>query len=304
MPDLSDVEAGIVGIIAAALYSTVLIDNHGNPVLDSVTGEPVLVTNGANYLSGAVQGTVAGITAKCYRGWPESTALDADLAAGKAHVSVFPASGASRDTTRMLATWQTLTATAPTVTWTVSGATATLGGTAAAGNIVGLRVGPGPSAPVYGARFGYADTLASVAAELAGMIPGASASGATVTLPTPVFAARVGMDQCAGLEVRRQEQVIIVSCWCPTPAARDALCSVVDLALANATTFPLADGWSCYLRYRGTWVDDKPSKARVWRRDMRYSAEYPTVQRAVQPEMLFLAENVTADQTPVITFTQ
>ena len=71
MADQSDVEAVLVALASAALYPQG-ID------ADSVCGQPCRV----------------------YRGWPNPLALDADLAAGRVNVTVFPVDGATRNTTR------------------------------------------------------------------------------------------------------------------------------------------------------------------------------------------------------------
>ena len=64
MADQSDVAATLAAMIAAALYP----NGTNQP---SVVGAPVIV----------------------YPGWPNPQTLDADMAAGKAHVSVFPRPG-------------------------------------------------------------------------------------------------------------------------------------------------------------------------------------------------------------------
>lgn len=267
MADLSDVEAALVGLIAPALFSA----------------------SGSPYLSGAAQMSAAGVTCKLYRGWPESSRLDADLGATvpTAHVSVFPAPGVARDTTRNLATWQPMPSPPATLAWTVAGATATLTGTPSSGQSIGLRVGPGGMAPTYSYGLNSADTLATAVAALAALVPGATVSGATVTLPTATFDARIGTIANSALEIRRQRQHFLVSIWAPTPAARDAIASLVDAALAAATIFTMPDGWAAWLTYGGTRTDDRPQKVRVWRRDLTYVVEYATTQTMQSPTAMF-----------------
>src|SRR5690242_5324466 len=108
MADLSDVESALVAQIAVALFPSA-------------------------YLPGAYTTSNAGLTCKLYRGWPEQTNLQTDLAAGKAHVSIYSDPCASRITTRYERQWQQTIAGVPTLTASVSGADVTFGGTGGAG---------------------------------------------------------------------------------------------------------------------------------------------------------------------------
>ena len=302
MADLSTVEKALVALIGTALFSVPVQDQTGSPVLDG-NGNPVLTFDGANYLSGASQASIGAGDVKVYRGWPNSTGLDADLVAGTSHVSVFPRPGMARDTTRMLADWTVPLLLPPTVTLTVSGATVTLGGTPGQNNVIGLRVGTSIDAPTYAYRMTTLDTLASAVAALGAMVPGATVSGATITLPTTDFSARNGMDQTSGREIRRQVQDFQMSCFAPSPLVRDALCSAVDLMLAQSTRTMLPDGWSVFIRYHGTRVNDRPTKDRVWRRDLFCAVEYPTVETMTAGEMLFGIETIGAGNGATVTFT-
>ena len=64
MADQSDVEIALVSVVSAALYP-----------------------------NGTDEASVPGPDCRIYRGWPNSAALDADLAAGKINVTVFPGGG-------------------------------------------------------------------------------------------------------------------------------------------------------------------------------------------------------------------
>jgi hypothetical protein len=110
MPDQADVEAALAAAVAGALYP-----------------------------QGAAEASAAGIDCRAYRGWPTAAALEADLAAGVAHVSVQPMAAGFRDTTRYLGEWQ---GTPPpvTLTATVDGETVTFAGDPAAGQVAGVRV--------------------------------------------------------------------------------------------------------------------------------------------------------------------
>ncbi len=53
------------------------------------------------------------------------------------------------------------------------------------------------------------------------------------------------------------------------------------------------------MRYQRSYTDDRPSRDAVWRRDLCYAAEYPTVLTAIQPAVLF--GQMTLNNGPVLT---
>ena len=62
---------------------------------------------------------------------------------------------------------------------------------------------------------------------------------------------------------------------------------MIDQALAGTTFLPLADGSAGRLRYRRTRLDDVPSRANLWRRELLYTVEYGTTQTTMVPDMVF-----------------
>lgn len=261
----------------------------------------------APYASGTVKPTVIpGLQGKAYRGWPEATNLETDLAAGIGHVSVFPEPGV-RNVTRHPRVPETVNAIVPTITATVAGATVTFGGTGGAGQVVGIALGDVPNLQPYAYRLTALDTPASVAAAFAapGQIPGATAAGAVLTIPTnlPVLT-RVAGDVSTLTEVRRQQQRVRVSCWAPTALQRDAMVKAIDGPLADTPWLTAEEGSAIRLLYFDTFTDDNPSRAKVWRRDLIYLTEFPTTTAQTLPTMLFGVENVSASGGIVVgTFT-
>lgn len=286
MAALSDIERALVAQLAAVLFPA-----GGYRDGAAVASAAVL----ANAPSGASPGNGAGVTLKLYRGWPVADKLDADLLAGRAHVSVFPEAGMSRNTTRYRAEWFSPIASAPTLTATVSGAAVTFGGTGGAGQVAAVSFGYPAEMMGYSYRLLSTDTPITVAAALAGQVAGTSTAGAVLTLPTnTTVTARVVADTNALREVRRQEQGVRVSIWAPTPWARDAVAGLVDQTFAGmvnvngeTTEFlTLANGETARVRYRSTFTDDKPSKDHEWRLDMCFTIEYATTVAQAQPLML------------------
>jgi hypothetical protein len=257
MADQSDVEDALVNAASAALYR-----------------------------SGTGSASVLGSDCRIYRGWPNSTSLDADLAAGKINVTVFPSGGTGRTTTRYAAQWLGAPA-QPSLTVAAEGASVTFGGTAAPGQVAGILV-DGVS---YAYRTHAGDTPQLVAASLASMVRGNSIvhlSQRTLTVAgARDLVARIVADAPVTQEVRRQEQGFRITCWCPTPATRDITAAAIDEALSIQRFLMLADGTSGRLTYAGNAVFDQSQNARLYRRELTYNVEYPTVVATKLPSMLF-----------------
>jgi hypothetical protein len=257
MADQSDVENALVALAANALYP-----------------------------NGSGASSLPGPDCRIYRGWPNSAALNSDLAAGVINVTVFPQGEPGHNTTRYSQQWLGSPA-QPTFTASVSGSSVTIGGTAGLGQLVGILVNN--ISYVYAALAG--DTPETVAANLATAARAdwiVNLSGATLTVAGAAsILARVVADASVMQEVRRQDQGFRITCWCPTPATRDASASAIDLLLVSFQFIDLADGSLGRLRYRGTLVFDQSQDALLYRRDLLYDVEYPTTVTALQPAMLF-----------------
>ena len=257
MEDQSDVEAALVYVVSEALYP-------------NGTGDP----------------SVPGPDCRIYRGWPNSAALDTDLAAGKINVTVFPAGNTTLTAIRYAEHWMGQPP-KPTLTTTVAGTSVSFGGTADVGQIAGILV-DGTS---YAYRTKAGDTPPLVAANLAVMAREKSIvhlSHNTLSIPgAGDLLARVVADAAVQQEVRRQEQGFRITCWCPTPATRDAVAVAIDQALSGQRFLTLPDGTSGRLAYAGTTVFDQSQNARLYRRDLDYKVEFPTVMNSTNPSMLF-----------------
>ncbi len=263
MADLSDVEEALVGLVVDAAYP-------GGP------GSPCVVP---------------GLTElNAYRGWPDAPTEDASLAAGVVNATVFSVPGAVRNLTRYLSEFREASRAPVTLTATVAGNTVTFGGNGGSGQIVSVLL----AGQVHGVQ--AAALPADVVTALAAIVPGASASGDVLTVPVAAdFAVRVGAPVTLAREVRRQAQIFRVTLWCPTPELRDAAARVIDGALAvfDGEFIDLPGGTQGLVAYHGTFPDDTGQKSGVYRRDLRYSVEYATMQtRAVSP-ILFPRASVT-----------
>jgi hypothetical protein len=257
MADQSDVETALVELASAALYP------NGTDA-PSVCGQPCRV----------------------YRGWPNPPALDADLAAGRVNVTVFPIDTGPRNATRYADEWVT-SPPSPTLTVDVLGNSVTFGGSADPDQLAGISA-DGRS---YVYRTQANDTPTLVAANLATLARAdfiAQLSGATLTLPTAIgVLARVVADAPSLKEVRRQRETFRIVCWCSDPAQRDVVAIAIDTALAPLRFLSLADGTQGRLIFAGGATLDQSQDAALYRRDLLYDVEYATTISAVQPVMLF-----------------
>lgn len=267
MADQSDVEAALVAAIAGALYP-----------------------------DGAAAPSAVGATCRIYRGWPGAAALDADLAAGRVNVTVFPDAARQRVTTRYPDEWVQGSVIEPTLGILISATTASVFGVGGAGMLVGLQADA--TSVVY--RTAAGDTPELVAAELAEKLRGlgwvALANGADVAVPGAGFLlGRVVADQTGLRETKRQSQGFRISLWCADPAMRDAVGSLIDRSLSSISFLTLADGSGGNLRFVSSVLFDQSANARLYRRDIVYSVEYGTTASQALPSMIFGVTDIAAN---------
>jgi hypothetical protein len=310
MADTSDVQNALVALCAAVLYPAGAAGQGG---WDGGAGWGV----GAAYGGAALGTSQAGLVVRVYRGWPVAQQLDPDLAAGIAHLTIYQPNGMGRVGQGYLERDLSIQGAPPTISATVAGNVVTLAGSPTPGNLVGLIVDDVPL--VYQVQPG--DTLSAIAATLASLIGGETLgtesgavltddSGNPLTIDDPVtvtpvpggmtltigttrpIVARVGAQGQTIRRPRQQTERYQVTCWSPTPAARDAICSLLDGALSGISWLQLPDQQGRLL-WGGTASDDVPSKSALWRRDLFYHVTYWTSHIQISPTILFGVGNVT-----------
>ena len=258
MADQSDVEAALVGAVAAALYP-----------------------------QGVAAPSLLGAVARVYRGWPGQAALAADLAEGAVNITVFPDPAGQVNTSRWPDQWRQTATVVPTLAVTVAGVTAVFSGSADPGQVAGLLVDN--EAVVH--RTVAGDTAQSVAAVLGSYLRPrrvVQLAGAALTVPgAGSLIGRVVADQPGLRQTRRQRQNFRVTCWCPDPATRDAAGAAVDAALSASAFIPLADGTAGRLRFVSSALFDQSADAALFRRDLVYSVDYATTAAELLPVMIF-----------------
>ena len=313
MADISDVEIAFAALVANVLYPA----GTGGQSGYAKTGSwDMAAAYGAQ---GGIANSIAGLPVRIYRGWATAQQLDIDSRAGIAHLTVFHGGDMGRIEIGRLNGTETQAGPTPTITATVSGNVVTLGGTVTADNLVGLLVDRQP----YVYRVQANDTLSSIGQTLAAMIVGqqivlengsqitddfgsplilgesvALTIGAGIvtltigaTLTIIARTASLGLSQ---RRVRQQTNRLKLTCWAPTPEARDAICGQLDAQLADVRWLQLADQ-KARLLWNGTYSDDVSSKATLWRRDLYYHATYWTTLTTSVPGMLFDISNVTVN---------
>jgi hypothetical protein len=272
MADQADVEQALVALLANALYPQ-----------GSAAPSALLLDNGY-------------ATFRIYRGTPNAPALDADLAQGIAHLTVFPGTGAVRNVTRYSRVWKPIAPVPPSLVVSTGGVTASFSGSCVSGQLAGIAVN--------GLIFPYAvqrnDSPATVASNLAAQIRTAgwivAYSGTTLSISgARSFTARVVSGAQALMEIKRQIQEFRVTLWCADPVSRDAAAGIIDTALATPNFIALADRSSAHLKFFGSSTTDGGADASLYRRDFVYTAEYPTTLAEVEPAMLFGVGGIEAD---------
>lgn len=247
MADISDIQDAIAAIVSAAMYP------HGIGQAPAVLCPMVRI----------------------YAGWPQSSALDKDMRTKAVNVSVFGEPG-GKNTTRYAREWREITRQENTITATVASNTATLSGTVATPQNVG--------AYVNGRLFAYAvqpgDTLTTIATALAALINAvmpASSSGAVISA-NGLQQIVVGRSGVLARETRRQEKRFRVSVWAPTDELRRAAGRIVDDAISPLDQLALIDGSYGRVSFAYSNDVDEGQEALIYRRDIVFSIDYPTLQ--------------------------
>ncbi|MHA3052523.1 hypothetical protein [Acinetobacter sp. ANC 4640] len=247
--------------------------------LSDVMNQIVGMTATAVYPNGTANPSVANVGVKVYAGWPVPNVLEADLAQGKAHVSVYSLATERKTSRHIGRPWQVAQDPVTTITATISGTSATLAGTITTPQNVGLNV----NKKAYIHAVQATDTPTSIATALATLIqvdhPLASSNANTVTIPDANSVSFiVGGFAKMVRELKRQEKQFQVTVWASTPTIRDQIGSAVDSALASVSDLTFADGSHGIMLYARTFQTDQMEKSMLYRRDIVYSVDYATTQ--------------------------
>jgi hypothetical protein len=267
MADISDVEQAVTDVVTSILYP-----------------------------GGTSQSSIIGALCRVYRGWPNSATLNADLNAGVINVTIGTDNDSGRTTTRYLPTWQTISL-QPGTKARATDQSIAISGIPAVGDVVGAIIDGVP----YAYRIQTCDPPELVASNLGQLIQAkrmARVEGARITIPGAVsLTVRVVCDSPACFESRRQEKDLRIVCWCPTPSVRDAVTAAIDAAINQIGFLLLPDAAQARIVYRNTASYDQAQNALLYRRDLVYTVEYPTITTIQQPSMLFGASDLNSNIT-------
>lgn len=246
---------------------------------------------GIVYPAGTAQPSVINGPVKVFEGWPTPDVLDLDMQ-GKVlgtggvpqdsgvgpicSVSIYP-TGASAQVPQVLDNPYVITPAQHALTAAIVGDAITISGTPGPGEFVTVIA---DSARIY-SRGGAtaADIVTALQADAVADYSGATAVGATLTLPgAGDLAVRIGAPATMGIITRRQKQPIQVTVWAPTPAARAGLAAAIDNALKQDLAITLPDTSQAIIRYERTMTVDDHQTVSIYRRDLIFSAEYATIE--------------------------
>ena len=224
------------------------------------------------YPNGTSAPSVVNTDISIYPGWPLPKTLDAALTARQVHISVFPTVMA-RATTRFDTQYLEQSINTATITLVVDdeAKTITVGGTISTPQTCLLKIN--------GYDYFYSvqdnDTPATVAAGIAKLIPGAYAVGNTVFLRIlRSIEVNISTSGTSSREFAREERVLFMSCWCPTPQLRAATVQALNVGFAGMPRIALPDGYYAHLVCSGTRDIDDLQKVKCYRGDLELTVEY------------------------------
>lgn len=244
MADLSDVEAKLAELVAAAIYP--------------------------NGTSGA---SAIGAAARIYPGWPVAQYLDADLAKGFVNISVFPNRGTPPNAVQVNSEPIMLTPPVHGLTVTHNDRDVTVTGTPGYGEFVTILL----KNRVYSRGGASAEEiLAALRDDLTESYPGgATLSGSTLTVGQPDdIIVRVGARARMVETLRRIIQQFTVTIWAPSPELRHTVGALVNETLINAYRVPMADKSHLRCAYARTEEWDNRESAQLYRRDLVFNVDY------------------------------
>lgn len=241
---------------------------------------------GILYPNGTAASSALGAMCRVFRGWPLPAGLNADLAAGIVNVTVYPSAAPARRLPTLPIVYSSQTA--PSVlSATASANVVTFSGVPTHSHCVGVLIDGVP----YSYRPSGSDSASAVAAACAVLINRdriCNLAGAMITIPGAWrVIARVVSNTSSLAEIRRQECEVAISCWCPSPALRDDVARTIDGSIAGMPFLAIPEGTSCRVTYNTTAEYDQAQNALLYRRDLIYTMEYPTVIESSAPALLF-----------------
>lgn len=262
--------------------------------LTDVYNALVALAINAVYPNGTSQPSVASTDVVIRPGWPDPNQLDTILAQGKVRVSVFKMTGMEKNKSNNANSWEPLSVPAPTLSLITTANSVTVNGI--------VTVPQNCMISVNGISYHYEvqsdDTLNSIAANLAALIPGAVVNDNVITIADAFsIVARIGVVGSAIREVKRQDQSFRIITWAPTPELRDIVSDAIDVLFGQTVRIQLTNSELECLIYKGSQEHDEFQKVNLYRRDLIYSIEYATTQVQNFYQIIDPKDTVTYEQS-------
>jgi hypothetical protein len=242
------------------------------------------------YPSGTSEPSVTGGLVSCVAGWPIAEQLENGVDSTTSIVSVYCLPG-GQNTTRYPTQNHRISTKPVTLSWAVSGITATLSGTVSTPQNVAIIVDN--VAYVYGVQ--ATDTLASIAAALAALIVvdrPCTSSGAVISIPNArTIVARVGSVSNVAAEWSRQRKRFQVRVWCASPTSRAQIVDAILPGFAPMHFITMPDGYGARIRYQDDAPIDITQKSLLYCHDLFYEVEYATTVASTAPQAIVWTVN-------------
>ncbi|WP_316227830.1 hypothetical protein [Bradyrhizobium sp. SZCCHNR3015] len=259
--------------------------------LSDVTAYLLQAATDAVYPNGAARASIVGAGVRLMEGWPIAKQLDADMAAGKANVSVFPPAGAGTTVYQVLDKTYVIQPAAIATTFTLAGNVITVAGTLAPGEFMTLVIDGAVACSQTGTS--VADMLAKLAAQAQSFGYPAVATSNTLAVPFGhELVVRQGGKAVEGKVVHRQQQSVWITVWAPTPTMRNALAAAIDVAIKSKNRVTMPDTSQALVVYSRTNTVDEQQAATIYRRDLIFNVDYATIEQ-------FPAYTITSTQVSI-----
>jgi hypothetical protein len=229
----------------------------------------------AIYPNGTGSPSISGCDVKIFPGYPIPAALDSDLTARNAQVSIVP--GVAKMSTRFDKSWQTTSINVATLILTIDASqstptsTITITGTVTTPQTCMVIVND--IAYAYGVQAN--DTINTIASSIADMIAGASALNNVITITNAYhLAARISVSGTSVQELARERRELTVTVWAPTPIVRSQIGNALIVTFASSPRIALPDGYYAQLTFNGSKESDRMEKTKCYAREINFSVDY------------------------------
>lgn len=226
----------------------------------------------ACYPNGTGQPSVTSKQISIESGFPIRSQQDFDLGSGFSHVYVYPTEK-ERVVTKFQRIFQPIQQSSPTITLTVLQNTVTVTGTVStpqAVMVINNDIG-------YGYQIQSGDTLNSIAANTAALIPGATSVANMIIIPSShSLVARVATNYSAAEELSRVERVFNIYVVSPNPVDRSIILDAIDVYLKENYRMTLPDNFIGMVFYQDTIFQDDLEQYTVYKGCLGYMIQYPT----------------------------